>query len=245
MEDPQALAGADVERTHIAFLVSPALRHAAGQMRGADDNHVFGDGRGGVQTNLTGDQVHVLIVVQLQIDDAALAEAGHGNSCLRVERDKTISRRHVDHPRLSGVGPVSQPATGESARGRIAARPLVFAVHPQQFASCGVERHDRSPRARRRIDNAVRHQGRRFIIEFRTGAQRIGLEAPRHLQLVEVVLIDLVERRVLGVGEVTAPGSPFAGLRASLPGKTSGRDGEHDCEDCERQAEQSNPSRHD
>ena len=100
-------------------------------MRGADDNHVFGDGRRGMQTDLTGDQVHVLIVVELQIDDATRAEARHRKSGLRVERDKTISRRHVDHPRLSGIGPVGKPATRESARRRIAARPFVFAVHPQ------------------------------------------------------------------------------------------------------------------
>ena len=68
-----------------------------------------------MQPDLTGDQIHVLIVVQLQIDDAALAEARHGNAGLRVERDETISGRDVEDALFTAVGPISQPATGEFA----------------------------------------------------------------------------------------------------------------------------------
>ena len=74
MEDPQALAGADVEAAHVALVVAAADRAAALGVRGADDDDVLGDDRCGVESDVTGDRVHLLIVFELQIDDAALAE---------------------------------------------------------------------------------------------------------------------------------------------------------------------------
>ena len=82
----------DVESADVALVVALAARHAAGQVRGADDDRVAGDDRRGVQADLAGDEVHDLIVVLLQIDDAALAEARDRNAGLRVERDRADSR---------------------------------------------------------------------------------------------------------------------------------------------------------
>ena len=95
VEDPQPLPRPDIEAAHVAFLVAPALGIGAGPMRGADDDDVLGDERRRVQTDLAGDQIHFLIVVELQIDDAGLAERGDGNAVLRIERDESIARRHV------------------------------------------------------------------------------------------------------------------------------------------------------
>ena len=92
VEDPQPLAGLDVEPADVALLVGLAARHAAGQVRGADDDGVPGDDRRGVQADLAGDEIDRLIVVQLQIDDAVLAEARDRRAGLRVERDRAGSR---------------------------------------------------------------------------------------------------------------------------------------------------------
>ena len=55
-----------------------ALRIVFGDMtrpvRGADDHDVAGDERRGVQAELGGDEIDLLIVVELQIDDAVVAE---------------------------------------------------------------------------------------------------------------------------------------------------------------------------
>ena len=88
MEDPQPLAGAHVEAADVALDVGLAGRHAAGLVRGADDDDVAGDDRRRVQSDLAGDRIDRLIVVLLQIDDAVRAEAGTRIAGLRVERDE-------------------------------------------------------------------------------------------------------------------------------------------------------------
>src|SRR5262245_16633015 len=60
------------------------------------------------------------------------------------------------------------------------------------------------------------HQRRRFEIELRPRTEVLGLESPRDLELVEIAGIDLVERRVAGVGEIAAIRCPLAVLRARL-----------------------------
>src|SRR6185369_15347699 len=80
MEDPQPLACLDVEPTDVPLLVALAARYAAGQMRRPDDDGVSGDSRRGVQPNLASHEVHRLIVIQLEIDDATRAEARDRNA---------------------------------------------------------------------------------------------------------------------------------------------------------------------
>ena len=106
VEDPEPLAGLDVVAADEALLVGLAPRRAAGSMRGADDHGIAGDDRRRMQPDIAGLQVHLLIVFQLQIDDAVLAETGDGMAGLRVERDHLISGRDVDDPFLAAVGPV-------------------------------------------------------------------------------------------------------------------------------------------
>ena len=145
MEDPETLPGPHVEAADVPLLVSPALGRGAGQVRGADDDDVPRDDGRRVEPNLAGDQVHLLIVFELQIDDAILPEAWHRHAGLRIERDEPVAGRHVQDPLLLAVAPVREPASRQSPRGRGAARALVLGMHPQQLAGGGVERHDGPP----------------------------------------------------------------------------------------------------
>ena len=187
VEDPQPLARLDVESADVALFVALAARHAAGQVRGADDDGVPGDDRCGVQTNLAGDEVHDLIVVLLQIDDAVLAEARDRNAGLGIERDQPIAGRDVENPLVAAVGPVRQAAAGELAGRRLAARAFALAVHPHLLAGCRVERDDRPPRAGGRVDDAAHHQRRRLELVLGSRAEAVGLESPGHFELAEIV----------------------------------------------------------
>src|SRR6185295_11204078 len=71
MENPQPSAGAHIEGADVALLICEAFRRAARKMRGADEDDIARHDRSGVQTDLAGDQIHGLIVIELQIDDAA------------------------------------------------------------------------------------------------------------------------------------------------------------------------------
>src|SRR6185295_5885948 len=99
-------------------------------------------------------------------------------------------------PRVASVAPVGEPAPRELTRRRLAALAFVLAVHPDQLAGAGVERDDGAACAGGRVEDAVRHQRRRLELEFRPRAERVGLEPPGDLELVEVVLVDLVERGI-------------------------------------------------
>ena len=172
------------------FLVGLALRRAARQVRGADDDDVLRDDRRRVQADLAGDRIDRLIVLQLQIDDAVLAEAGRGHAGLGVERDHLVARRHVDDARAARPSvQYDEAASGELPRRRFAALAFVLAVHPQQSRRC----RRRAPRPR----GACRPWSRRrrptisgvaSKVELGARAERVGLEPPRDLELVEVVL---------------------------------------------------------
>ena len=60
------------------------------------------------------------------------------------------------------------------------------------------------------------HQRRRLEVELRPRAERVGLEPPGDFELVEVVRVDLIERRVARVAEIAAVGPPLAVRRAVL-----------------------------
>jgi hypothetical protein len=110
VEDPQTFAGLGVETADVTLFVGLASRISAGQMRGADDDYVVDDERGGVEADFAGDEVHVLVVFGFQIDNAVLAEAPHRLARLSIERDQLITGRDVEDPLLASVGPIRQPA---------------------------------------------------------------------------------------------------------------------------------------
>src|SRR5262245_55273078 len=137
-------------------------------MRGADHDRVPRDDRCGVQTDLAGDRIHLLVVFRLEVDDAAFAEGRNGAADLRVERDQLIAGGDVENPLFLPVRPVRDTAAGELPRSRLAAPAFIEAVLPEKLAGTRVERDHRSARAARRVQHALYHQRRGLEIEFGT-----------------------------------------------------------------------------
>ena len=79
----------------MALFVAAGAREA---VRRADDDHVTGDERGGVEPDVGGVEVELLVVVQLEVDHAVRAEGGDRHAGLRVERDHPVAGRDVDDP---------------------------------------------------------------------------------------------------------------------------------------------------
>jgi hypothetical protein len=193
--------------------------------------------------HFAGHRIHHLVVVLLQIDDAVAAETADQFAGHRIQRDELVAGRDVEHPAIAlAVGPVGEAAAGEFARRRFAARPLVFLVHPQHLAGRGIEPDHRAARAGGDVDHPVGHQRRGFPVVFGTRAERVGLETPRDLELAEIVLVDLVERRIVRVREVGSVGSPFPIGRGGLTGELD-RHVSQDCRDREACGEQAEPLR--
>ena len=99
-------------------------------------------------------------------------------------------------------------------------------VGPHRLAGAGVERRH-LPERGADVDQPVRHQ--RHGLELAGTDPLVGLghgggergPAPRDLQVREVVRVDLIERRVLGVGRVPADRMPLAVRHGRLrPGRT-------------------------
>jgi hypothetical protein len=82
VEYPETLSGPHIEATDIALHVDPALRLRTRTVCSTHDHGVAGNDRRGVQTNFRIDQVHLLIVIEAEIDNALLAECGNGNAGL-------------------------------------------------------------------------------------------------------------------------------------------------------------------
>ena len=108
VEDPEALAGSHVVPADIPLHVTLAPRVRTRLVRGAHDHHISGDDGRRVEADASGRHVDLLIEVELQVDDASAAEAGHRGAGLRVERDEAVPRRHVQDPLLLAIGPVRE-----------------------------------------------------------------------------------------------------------------------------------------
>src|SRR5215510_1228779 len=68
VEDPEALAGSDVEAANVPFDIRAAGRHAARLVRGADDDDVARDDGRGMQTDFSAERIDRLIHFEHQID---------------------------------------------------------------------------------------------------------------------------------------------------------------------------------
>ena len=110
----------------------------------------------------------------------------------------------------ASIRPVRETAARELTRRFLAALALVLAVHPLHLAGGGIERDDRASRAGGRVEPATDHQRRRLEVELGPRSEVVGLEPPRHLEVVEVVLVDLIERLVARARQIGAVGAPLA-----------------------------------
>src|SRR5439155_207567 len=91
---------------------------------------------------------------------------------------------------------------------------LAVAVRPDQLARFSVECNHRSTRAGRRVEHAVDGERRPFELVLGTRAEVVGLETPRHFEVLEVARVDLIERRVLRPANIRGVVRPVAVLRA-------------------------------
>ena len=180
VEGPEPLARPHVEAADVSLDVPHALRVGTRGVRGAHDHDVPGDHRRGVEPDLSGDQIDLLIEVALQVDDAILTEGGDARPGPGVEGYEPVPGRDVQNPLLLAVAPVGEPSAGQLSRGGGAARTFVLAVHPEQLARGGVERDRRAPRAGGGVEHALHHQRRRLELKFGARTEAVGLEAPGH-----------------------------------------------------------------
>ena len=91
----------------------------------------FDDDRRGVQADLAGDQIHLLVGLELQIDDAVLAEAWNRRAGLRVERDQLVAGRDVEDALLAWPSVQYARPRPESWRGAASPRlpSLMLCIH--------------------------------------------------------------------------------------------------------------------
>ncbi len=218
VERPQDLPRAHIVGAgHALGVVVGRDRHALFH-RGADEDHVLRDDGSRVETDFSGLEIDLLAVAEhdadLHVDDAVLAERAHGLPGLRVERDEAISRRDVDDAIVAfAVAPVREPAARELTGRRRAARAFGVAVNPEQLAGGRVERDHGPAGAGGRVQHALDHQRRPFELVLRARAEAVGLEAPGHLEVVEVLPVDLIERRIPAAADIARVARPLAGLR--------------------------------
>jgi hypothetical protein len=102
-------------------------------VRSADDYGVAGDDRSRVESDLTAQEIDVLIVVHFQIDCAVFSKAANSRAGLGVKRDKAVARSDVEDSIVRAsrtTAPVRQSAAGELARRIGSAHAFAFRVRP-------------------------------------------------------------------------------------------------------------------
>ncbi len=191
VEDPQALAGAHVEAAHKAFHIGSRARHAAGAMGRADNDYVLRDNRSRVQPNFAGDEIHFLIVVGLQIDDAVGAEARDGRTSFGVEGDHEIARRDIDDALVgTAFSPIGEAASRQLPGSGFPPRAFVLTMNPQLLAGRRVHGDDFAIGSGGRVHDALDDQRRGFEVVFGTRAERVGMESPGDLEFIEIRCVD-------------------------------------------------------
>ena len=135
MENPEPLAGADIEATDVSLVVAHALGSHAFAKSSADDHRVFGHHRRGLDANFAGNQIreNVLIGIHLQIHFAVISKRRNSNACLGVQTNEPKPRCHIQDSLFFAVGPIGQPAAGKLPGSGAAAFSLTLAVDPQQL----------------------------------------------------------------------------------------------------------------
>ncbi len=143
-----------------------------------------------------------------EIDFALLAEERIGLARLRVERHEVIPRGRHEQALLAAAVPVGEPASRKLTRRLLPADPFFHPIRPQLLPRFRVDRHHVTLGARHREQSAVRIQRRRAVVLV--GPELLAaLPLPAHLQLGEVVGIDLIERRITRAPLVGAPVAPL------------------------------------
>ena len=212
----------------VALRVAHRARRAPRHVGRADHHGVAGHQRRRVQADLPRQRVDLLIHVLHQVDDAVLPEVGEALARPRVQADQPVARRHVEDLPVSPVVPVGQAPARPAARGHLGPLAFVESVHPEQLARPRVRRDRGAAQSGRGVDHAAHHQRRRLEVVLGLRTEVGGPEPPRHLQVVEVLGRDLVERRVARVRDVAAVAPPLSVLGLPRHGNRRGQDSKHD-----------------
>ena len=171
-----------------------------------------------MQPDLTGDKVHVLVEPRLQVDDAVFAEVLHPVARAGAQRDEPVTGGDVENLAAGAVVPVGEPTSRQPSWCAGAPRTLIQPMYPQQLTRLCIDRDGGPTRAGGGVEHPVDHQRGRLEDELRSRPEVLGLEPPGHLEVAEVAGIDLVERGVASVPEVSPVGRPLAVGRALLCG---------------------------
>src|SRR6266850_4606498 len=97
----------------------------------AHNYRVSGYDRRGVQTDLAGYEIHFLVIIQLEIDDAVFSKARYRAADFGVECDHVIPGCDVDDALRPAVAPVRQTSARELPWRCFAALAFVVAIFPQ------------------------------------------------------------------------------------------------------------------
>ena len=210
VEAPLQLAGAHVVGAYVARRVS-LVRDVVVDL-GADNHGVADDdGRRAVRDV----RRHPIAIAEVadQVHHAVVAERRVGLAGRGIDGDELLAEGRDQDAFGLAVGPVLDAAGAARQLGRQFAGPATRVVEPELLAGRRVQRGHLAVR-RGGVHRAADHQGRGRVAAGVVGALEAGvggLPAPRHLQLGEVLGVDLVERRVLGRCQVRAVVPPFAG----------------------------------
>ena len=78
-------------------------------MRRTNDDRVARDDGRGVEADVGGREVDLLVQAQLEVDDAVVAEAWHLAARRGIERDHAVAGGDVDDPLRLAVGSIRKP----------------------------------------------------------------------------------------------------------------------------------------
>ena len=162
-------------------------------------------------------RVHLALEPRGEIHVAAGAEVGVAPAGAGVEGYQPLIVTGDEDPRVVALGvlPVRDPAVVPAHVGRpVQVGVDLRVVGPDRLAGAGVERRD-LPESGADVDQPVRHQRHRLelagtdpLVGLGHGGGQRG-PAPGDLQVCEVAGVDLIERRVLGVGRVPPDRMPL------------------------------------
>ena len=194
VEDPSALAGADVEGADVAG--GGGLGAFAGG--GAEDEEVFEDHRWGVVTDVEVEDVGVEAVF---VGDAAVfAESGDGDAGFGVEGVEVVAGGVEDAVVVFAVGPVGEAAVDAAGAGAV----VLGVEAPDEFSGFGVEGGGVDG-VGGEVDEAVDDDG----VALDGVAGVAGFPGPGDFEVADVGAVDLVEGGVVGAGVVAVVGLPL------------------------------------
>jgi hypothetical protein len=188
MEDPDPLAGSNIEAAHIPFVVAHASGRHALLKRRTDNYGVAGHHGRRLEPDFASGEIreYRLVIVEFEIDRAVFAKPGHKRAGFGVECDQPVAGSDVEDALLFAIGPVGHAASRQLAGGSRGAGSFALAVHPHYFAGGCVQRHHRATCAAGGVQHSLDHQRRAFEFVLGPRAQIIGLITPGKLQLAEV-----------------------------------------------------------